>query len=132
MARVGVDGVNIHTFPGAAYQLFTFAGVHGRWRAAVEPDYYGLDMFAQAAPAGSRLLKVSADRARAAEGMGHRGAERTIRVVLINEGTRAASRLRAPRPVRPFARLALVARVSATAAGTLERLEAPSIARRDG
>ena len=24
MARVGVDGVNIHTYPGATYQLFTF------------------------------------------------------------------------------------------------------------
>ncbi len=32
MARVGVDGVNLHTFPGATYQLFTFSRAHGRWR----------------------------------------------------------------------------------------------------
>ena len=35
MARVGVDGVNIHTYPGATYQLFTFthtpAGGARRW-----------------------------------------------------------------------------------------------------
>jgi hypothetical protein len=30
----------------------------------VEPDYYGLAMFAQAAPAGSRLLNVSSTGSR--------------------------------------------------------------------
>src|SRR5205814_1754923 len=58
MAAVGVDGVNMHTFPGAAYELFTFRQVRGRWQAVVAPEYYGLEAFAQAAPAGSRLLSV--------------------------------------------------------------------------
>ena len=57
--QVGVDGVNMHTYPGASYQLFNFRDVNGHWTAFVEPEYYGLLMFAEAAPAGSQLLRVS-------------------------------------------------------------------------
>lgn len=56
MARVGVDGVNIHTFRKAVYQPFSFTHSRGGWRAHVEPMYYGMLMFARAAPTGSRLL----------------------------------------------------------------------------
>ncbi len=63
MARVGIDGVNIHTFPGAGYELFRFIRAGGRWRGSVAPQYYGLLMFAQAAPPGSQLLSD----------LGHRG-----------------------------------------------------------
>ena len=56
---VGVDRVNIHSYPGATYELFTFAREHGSWRAFVEPEYYGMLMFAQAPPPGSRLLGIS-------------------------------------------------------------------------
>ena len=59
LARVGVDGVNVHTFPGAGYELFRIARHGGRWSAAVAPEYYGLILFARAAPPGSRLLRVS-------------------------------------------------------------------------
>lgn len=113
MARVGVDGVNIHTFPGATYQLFTFRRVHRRWHATVAPDYYGLAMFARAAPTGARLLNVSSTGSRQLKAWAVRAPDRTIRVVLINEGTRART---------------LAVRVpGASAAGTLERLDAPSL-----
>lgn len=59
MARVGVDGVNFHTFPGARYELFSFKRRHRRWRGFVAPEYYGLLTFAEAAPPGSSLLRVS-------------------------------------------------------------------------
>ena len=60
MARVGVDGVNVHSLPGAGYEPFTFSRANdGRWQAFVHPDYYGMLMFAQAFPAGARLLRVS-------------------------------------------------------------------------
>lgn len=59
MARVGADGVDVHTFPSAGYNMFTFKHTDGRWSGSVAPQYYGLLMFAQAAPAGSRLLSVS-------------------------------------------------------------------------
>jgi hypothetical protein len=117
MASVGVDGVNMHTFPGATYGLFTFQQVRGRWQAVVAPEYYGLAAFAQAAPAGSRLLAVSAkprlgDRAHV-KVWALRAPDHTIRLVAINEGTRAQT-------------LALGAgRLRAT--GTLARLQAPSL-----
>lgn len=61
MANVGVDGVNVHTLPGAGYELFTFSrGSAGGWQAFVHPDYYGMLMFAQAFPTGARLESVNA------------------------------------------------------------------------
>jgi Glycosyl hydrolase family 79 C-terminal beta domain len=60
MASIGVDGVNFHTLPHAGYELFTFQHVHGKWEAFVHPEYYGMLMFEQAAPPGSRLLTTSA------------------------------------------------------------------------
>jgi hypothetical protein len=59
MASVGVDGVNFHTLPHAGYELFTFKHVNGTWEAFVHPEYYGMLMFGQAAPPGSRLLPVT-------------------------------------------------------------------------
>src|SRR5262249_15211707 len=58
-ASVGVDGVNIHTLPRAAYQLFSFQQRKGTWHAVVHPEYYGMLAFAQAFPPGARLLPVS-------------------------------------------------------------------------
>jgi hypothetical protein len=84
MARVGVDGVNFHTYPGAPYELFNFKRPHGRWQGFVAPEYYGLLMFAQAAPPGARLLRwtgsLGSVRAWATRAPG--GA---IHVVLIND-----------------------------------------------
>jgi len=111
MARVGVDGVNIHTYPGATYQLFTFTHDARRWTASVAPEYYGLEMFAQAAPAGSRLIATTTTNAQGITVWATRGREGRTRVVLINEsldrrtialssgGERTATleRLRAPR-----------------------------------
>jgi Glycosyl hydrolase family 79 C-terminal beta domain len=86
MARFGVDGVNIHTYPGATYELFKFTHRGGRWSGSVAPEYYGLEMFAQAAPPGASLLDVSG-----ALGLvrpwATREANGNVHVVLINEDT---------------------------------------------
>jgi hypothetical protein len=115
MARVGVDGINIASFPGATFELFKFSQAHGRWHALVEPEFYGLLMFAQAAPVGSRLLTVSPTppAARQVRAWATRAPDHTIRVVVINEGAGA-------RVVRVRAR-------GATRTGTLELLTAPSL-----
>jgi len=60
LASVGVDGVNVHSLPGAGYELFTFSrATDGGWQAFVHPDYYGMLMFAQAFPPGARLEPVN-------------------------------------------------------------------------
>jgi len=119
MARVGVDGVNIHTFPGGIYQLFRLRHRQGLWRAGVRPEYYGLMMFAQAAPAGSRLLEVAGDPGRLVRAWATRAADGTVRVVLINDS------LHRPRYV--------AVSVPGTAGpAPLERLRAPSVSAKDG
>ena len=119
MARVGVDGVNIHNYPDATYSLFVLHRVRGQWRARVEPDYYGLEMFAQAAPPGSRLLRVSGSVGPGVALWATRAPDRTIRVVAINEG--AASRSVAVRVAG-----------GASGVGSLERLRAPSLLAQGG
>jgi len=89
LARAGVDGVNVHTFPGAGYELFTFRLLAGRWRASIKPEYYGLELFAQAAPPGSRLLETTGARG-PVRAWAVRAPDGTIRVVLINAGVRGA------------------------------------------
>ena len=59
LASVGVDGVNVHTLPGAAYELFTISQTQSTWQAFVHPEYYAMLMFAQAFPPGAQLLPVT-------------------------------------------------------------------------
>jgi hypothetical protein len=59
MARSGIDGINIHTLPQAVYAPFAFHREHGKWVGTVSPEYYGVLLFTEAAPPGSRLLAVS-------------------------------------------------------------------------
>jgi hypothetical protein len=86
MANVGVDGINIHTAPGYSDQLFAFTGSGSRWRGMVSPEYYGLLMFAQAAPRGARILPVTGATStlRAWSTKSRNG---RIRVLLINDDT---------------------------------------------
>jgi hypothetical protein len=86
MARVGVDGVNIHTYPHAPYELFRFTHHDGRWQGFVAPEYYGLEMFAQAAPPGARLLGVSGSLG-SVRAWATRAPDGTVHVVLINDDT---------------------------------------------
>jgi len=121
MAREGVTGVNIHTFPYAAYRLFSVAHTGGRWSATVAPEYYGLLLFARAAPPGSRLLRVSVNgtvavRVWATGGPGRRG---PIRIVLINDDTTRSHTVQVGLP-------------HAAGAAKLERLVAFGAAARSG
>jgi hypothetical protein len=118
MARVGVDGVNIHTYPGAPYELFTFTHTDGKWSGFAAPEYYGLLMFAQAAPAGAHLLHTSGALGNV-RAWATRAPDGTIHVVLINDYT-AQSRTIAVRIP------------GATGTATLERLRAPGVSARTG
>jgi hypothetical protein len=113
LAREGVDGVNVHTFPGAAYAPFE--------RGIVRPEYYGMLLFTQAFPAGARLLPVRVSPAGplkvwATEGQG-------IRIVLINKDPRRAYQVRLRAPV--LARTELLSAPSAWSTGGVTLRDRP-------
>jgi hypothetical protein len=119
MARVGVDGVNMHSRPGVTNELFTFSNTNGKWRAGVNPVYYGLMTFAQAAPAGSRLLRIGGAGGTGLKVWATSAPDHKIRVVLINKnrsGERTTT-LRIP---------------GASGAATVARLEAPGLSAKHG
>jgi hypothetical protein len=84
LASVGADGVNLHTLPGAGYELFTFTHASPGWQAFVHPEYYGMLMFAGAFPAGAQLLPVTAPSG-PVKVWATRAPDSTTRVVLINK-----------------------------------------------
>jgi hypothetical protein len=98
MARAGVDGVNVHTFPSAVYAPFAFTRAGGRWRAEVRPLYAGLALFARVAPPGSRLLATSGATPSTLRTWATRGRDGTIRVVLVNDSRRSAAVARVALP----------------------------------
>jgi hypothetical protein len=118
MASDGVDGVNIHTFPGSANGLFDVQQTGDHWQGTVHPEYYGLLMFAQAAPAGARLLRISAPSGGDVRSWATRAPDGTIRVVLINDSLTSAHSVRVRVPGRGTA--------------TVSRLQAATAAAVDG
>jgi hypothetical protein len=89
MARVNVDGVNIHTLPASIYHPFVLARTGGVWRWTVDPLYYGMLMFARAAPPGSHLLSISGSAAPQVRTWATRAPDGQRRVVLINQSRQA-------------------------------------------
>jgi hypothetical protein len=111
-ARAGIAGVNVHTSESTANALFSFTQSGSHWRGTVSPDYYGLLAFAQAAPAGSKLLSVSGPSSGPIHIWATRAPDGTTRVVLINFDTPSSH--------------AITVRVSSSATGMLTRLQARS------
>jgi hypothetical protein len=112
MARTGVIGVNIHTVPGTINEIIGPAG--GTQSMQVHPEYYGMMMFAQAAPAGSRLLTLDAAAPPGVKVWATRARDGVIHVVVINKRL-AESR---------FLRLRVA---GAHGAAEIEPLRAPSV-----
>jgi hypothetical protein len=107
LAAVGVNGVNIHTLPGAAYEPFAFTRGRGGWSASIRPLYYGLLMFARAFPAGARLLSVQSSSGLTV--WATRGPGDHLHVVLINQSPQEgfAVRVTVPGPATPLTSQAL-------------------------
>jgi hypothetical protein len=119
LARVGVVGVNIHTVPRTINEVIGSSQVKGKWQATVHPEYYGMMMFAQAAPAGSRLLRVSAPRRSAGITVWAAHAlDGHIHAVLTNR--------------RSTAQTVAVGVPGASGPATLERLQAPRLGSTSG
>jgi hypothetical protein len=118
LARVGVDGVNFHTVPRTINELVSSDLSGSQWSSHVHPQYYGMMMFAQAAPAGAQMIRVAG-----ASGSLHvwatRARDQTMRVTVINEDPRRARTvsIRLPQP---------------HGTATLERLSAPHLGSTSG
>ena len=114
MARVGVDGVNFHTVPNTINELISASFASGKWRAQVHPQYYGMMMFARAAPPASRLLRIDPIVDSPIKIWATQAPDGQIRIVVINKDT-----------TRPAVVTVRVPWRHSTA--TLERLQAPSV-----
>ncbi len=122
LASAGIGAVNIHTLPGAFYEPFAVTHTGGRWRARVEPEYYGLRLFAEAAPAGSQLLGVrGAGHSLSLSAWATRASDGSERLVLIDKDPGHARTVR----------VAVPAGLDGNDV-TVERLTAPSVAARSG
>jgi hypothetical protein len=115
MARTGVSGVNIHTVPNTINEILGPQLVDGTWRMRVHPEYYGMMMFGEAAPAGSRLLKVtSVPLPAGVKVWATRASDGVIHVVIINKQLAKAQTLH-------------LGIAGARGRASLEMLRAPSI-----
>lgn len=121
LVKAGVAGVDVHTLPGAAYNLFSFTDRGGRWSGTVNPVYYGLQLFAEAAPAGSELIDLPGA---GADGWLSEWATRdragTTRVVLIDKSQTRGGRVTIAAPAGDRGPV------------TVERMLAPSAAATSG
>ncbi len=122
LLAAGVDGVNMHTLPKTSYELFEFTRTGGQWRAWVRPVYYGLQLFAEAAPPGSRLLRIPrlSGRSSVLSVWATRATDGVDRVVLIDKDPKRPETV----TVRPPA--------GTPSGAILERLRARSVHSRSG
>jgi hypothetical protein len=86
LADVGADGVNIQTTAAATDDLFTPTHGGQGWQVAVQPEYYGLLMFAQTAPPGARVVRLSKSATAKVQAWATRAVDGTVRVVIVNLG----------------------------------------------
>jgi hypothetical protein len=117
LARSGVDGVNLHSFPNSNNGLFDFQRSGGTWQAVVHPLYYGALMFARAAPPGSRLLRTGVASQEQVRTWATLGSDHQVRVLVINDSLTAGTRVVVHAPTG-----------YGTNPAALQRLSAPSAA----
>jgi Glycosyl hydrolase family 79 C-terminal beta domain len=113
----GVDGVNLHSYPGSSNGLFDFTHVNGIWGATVHPLYYGALMFAQAAPEGSRLLAVQGDALSQLRAWSTIASDHKVRVLLINDSLQSTGQITVHSPAGWGSRAASLERLLAPSAG---------------
>ena len=90
LARAGANGINVNSVPGAINAILNPVSVNGRSGIAVQPAYYGMLLFAQAAPPGARIVRVRGGLPPGLEAWATRDAGGTTRLVLINKSDHQA------------------------------------------
>jgi hypothetical protein len=118
-ARAGVSGVNLHSFPNSSNGLFDLTDTRSGWVADVHPIYYGALMFAQADPAGARIVRIPSPYPSTLRIWATIGADHEVRVLIINVGAHQLVRIHAPEGF-------------GSRDASVERLQAPSVAATSG
>jgi hypothetical protein len=85
--QAGVQGVNFQTADADLNRMIHAQHTASGWSVSVQPEYYGLLTFADAAPAGSRLLQISDPGLTHFYQFAVRAPNRSERVVLTNVGS---------------------------------------------
>jgi hypothetical protein len=119
MARVGVGGVDVHSWPGAPYAPIAFGGAFGR-AARARPLYYGLLLFAGAVGHGSRLLPMRVDTQSGVRAWATLTPAGGVRLVAVNPSSMQA------------ARVTVTVRGAGARAAVLRLLRAPGLNARHG
>jgi hypothetical protein len=114
MARAGVNGVNVHTVPNTINEILGPTSAGNRSPMRVHPEFYGMVMFAQAAPAGSRLLRLGGTAPSGVKVWATRATNGTTRIVVINKRMSGAATLHLRVP-------------GGSAPASVEALRAPSV-----
>ena len=115
LANVGIDGVNLHSTPAVPNHLFNVEQHVGQWVGQVYPIYYGLEMFNDAAPPGSRIVPVKGSVDPTLRVWATHGADGTTRIALINTASSGAQNVTVH--VRNGAQVASVQRLTAPGLG---------------
>ncbi len=89
VVRAGAAGVNFHTTPNSWQGLIDAKHSHSGWRVSVEPEYYGLMMFAQAAPAGAQMLHIAGKSPSGVDVWAARTPTGRINVIVVNKTRRS-------------------------------------------
>jgi hypothetical protein len=94
MARAGVSGVDLHTWPRAPYAPFAFTTrPSGVTRAEARPLYFGLLLFADAAGHGSRLLPAHVTTSTGVGAWATLTRSGHVRVVMVNPSASRSARV---------------------------------------
>ena len=119
LANVGVDGVNIFTDEGDAFDLFGFTTTSAPYHISfVGPEYYGTLVFQQATQNGAKLLPVTLTTSSNISVWATVDATSTVRVLVINKDQSATGNVNIT--------------LSGFGNGTLSMLVAPSVSSKTG
>lgn len=101
--RAGVNGINMNVPAGTINAIINPVLSHGRITYQVQPEYYAMIMFEQAAPPGSRILQMHNDVPGTLAAWATRETSGTIHVVLVNKSASGSTSttVRVPNAVGP-------------------------------
>jgi hypothetical protein len=103
MDKIGVNGLNMNDPAGTINAILNPVVSHGRITFQVQPEYYAMMMFEQAAPPGSQILQLHNDVPGTLAAWATRETSGTIHVVLVNKGATGSesTTIRVPNAVGP-------------------------------